>query len=286
MAGTREFGRGNYDYEIKAGGRDELGALAGAFNQMRSSLKQTQTELLRRERLAAIGQMAGSIVHDLCNPLATISTAAETLNRDGLAPERRRTLLESQLSSVQRMHSMLRELLDFTRGSYDFKLERHSLATLVERSVQGVSGHALYKGVVIENQISPDLFVKADAEHLRRVFENLLTNSIQAMPGGGLVSLVAVNLDGKARIDVTDNGPGVPIEIRERLFEPFVSHGKQGGTGLGLAIAQSIVEAHGGTISLKTTDAPGASFCIILPLDKPEVSGTDVESQGVEIDST
>ena len=286
MAGTREFGRGNYDYEIKAGGGDELGALAGAFNQMRSSLKQTQTELLRRERLAAIGQMAGSIVHDLCNPLATISTAAETLSRDGLAPERRRTLLESQLSSVQRMHSMLRELLDFTRGSYDFKLERHSLATLVERSVQGVSGHALRKGVVIENQISSDLFVKADAEHLRRVFENLLTNSIQAMPGGGLVSLVAVKLDGKARIDVTDNGPGVPIEIRERLFEPFVSHGKQGGTGLGLAIAQSIVEAHGGTISLKATDAPGASFRIILPLDKPKVSGTDVEGQGVEIVST
>src|SRR5215467_775593 len=286
MAGTREFGRGNYDYEIKTGGGDELGALAGAFNQMRSSLKQTQTELLRRERLAAIGQMAGSIVHDLCNPLATISTAAETLNRDGLAPERRRTLLDSQLSSVQRMHSMLRELLDFTRGSYDFKLERHSLATLVERSVQGVSGYALHKGVVIENQISPDLFVKADAEHLRRVFENLLTNSIQAMPGGGLVSLVAVKMDGKARIDVTDDGPGVPIEIRERLFEPFVSHGKQGGTGLGLAIAQSIVEAHGGTVSLKATDAPGASFRIILPLDKPEVSGTDVEVQGVEIDST
>jgi signal transduction histidine kinase len=238
MAGTREFGRGNYDYEIKTGGGDELGALAGAFNQMRSS------------------------------------------------PERRRTLLESQLSSVQRMHSMLRELLDFTRGSYDFKLERHSLATLVERSVQGVSGHALHKGVVIENQISSDLFVKADAEHLRRVFENLLTNSVQAMPGGGLVSLVAVKLDGKARIDVTDNGPGVPIEIRERLFEPFVSHGKQGGTGLGLAIAQSIVVAHGGTISLKATDAPGASFCIILPLDKPGVSGTDVEGQGVDIDST
>jgi signal transduction histidine kinase len=267
MAGTREFGRGNYDYEIKASGRDELGALAGAFNQMRSSLKRTQAELLRRERLAAIGQMAGSIVHDLRNPLATISTAAEILNRNGLAPEQRRTLLESQLHSVQRMHSMLRELLDFTRGSYDFKLERHSLATLVERSVQGISSHALRPGIRIENQISPDLFVKADAEHLRRVFENLLANSVQAMPGGGLVSIGAVKLDGKAHIDVTDNGPGVPIEIRERLFEPFVSHGKLGGTGLGLAIAQSIVEAHGGTISLKATDAPGADFCIILPLD-------------------
>jgi signal transduction histidine kinase len=286
MDGTREFGRGNYDYEIKVSGRDELGALAGAFNQMRSSLKQTQAELLRRERLAAIGQMAGSIVHDLCNPLATISTAAEMLNRNGLAPGQRRTLLESQLQSVHRMHSMLRELLDFTRGSYDFKMERHSLATLVERSVQGVSGHALRKGVMIENRVTPDLFVKVDAEHLRRVFENLLNNSIQAMPDGGLVSLVAVKLDGNAHVDVTDNGPGVPIEIRERLFEPFVSHGKQGGTGLGLAIAQSIVEAHGGTISLKATDAPGADFCIILPLDKSSDGGTGAEGQRFEIDST
>lgn len=286
MAGTREFGRGNYDYEIKAGGRDELGELAGAFNQMRSSLKQTQAELLRRERLAAIGQMAGSIVHDLCNPLATISTAAEILNRNGITPEQRQTLIDSQLRSVQRMRSMLRVLLDFARGSYDFKLERHSLATLVERSVQGVSDHALRKSVVIESRISPDLFVKADAEHLRRVFENLLTNSIQAMPGGGLVSLVALKLDGKAHIEVTDNGPGVPIEIRERLFEPFVSHGKQGGTGLGLAIAQSIVEAHGGTISLKATGATGADFCIVLPLDKPVVGETDVEGQGGETNST
>jgi signal transduction histidine kinase len=273
MAGTREFGRGNYDYEIKAVGRDELGELAGAFNQMRSSLKQTQAALLRRERLATIGQMAGSIVHDLRNPLATISTAAEMLNRNGLVPEQRQTLLESQLRSVQRMHSMLRELLDFTRGSYEFKLERHSLATLAERAVQGVSVHALRTGIVIENQIGSDLFVKADAEHLRRVFENLFTNSIQAMPDGGLVWLRAVALDGKAYIDVTDNGPGVPIEIRERLFEPFVSHGKLGGTGLGLAIAQSIVEAHGGTISLKPTDAPGAGFSIILPLDQPGVRG-------------
>jgi signal transduction histidine kinase len=286
MAGTREFGRGNYDYEIKAGGRDELGALAGAFNQMRSSLKQTQAELLKRERLAAIGQMAGSIVHDLYNPLATISTAAEILNRNGLAPERRQTLLDSQLQSVERMRSMLGELLEFTRGSYDLKLERHSLAALVERSIQGVSAHALRKGIVIETRIGPNLAVKADAERLRRVFENLLTNSIQAMPGGGLISLAAVKQDGKAHIDVTDNGPGVPIEIRERLFEPFVSHGKQGGTGLGLAIAQSIVEAHGGTISLKATDAPGADFRIILPLDKPVGRGMGVEDQWFEIDST
>jgi signal transduction histidine kinase len=267
MAGTREFGRGNYDYEIKAGEQGELGELAGAFDQMRRSLKQTQGELLKRERLATIGQMAGSIVHDLRNPLATISTAAEMLNRNGIATEQRRTLLESQLRAVQRMHAMLGELLDFTRGSYDLKLERQSLSALVERAVQGVNATAIRTGIVIETQIAPDLFVKADADHLGRVFENLLINAIQAMPNGGRISLKAAQLDLRVRVDVIDDGPGVPAEIRERLFEPFVSHGKLGGTGLGLAIAQSIVEAHGGTINLDGTGERGANFFINLPLD-------------------
>ncbi len=267
MVGTREFGRGNYDYAIKADAQGELGELAGAFDQMRRSLKRTQAELLKRERLATIGQMAGSIVHDLRNPLATISTAAEMLNRDGLASERRQTLLESQLRAAQRMHEMLRELLDFTRGSYNLKLERHALAAVVERAVQGVSANALRAGVVIETRIADDLFVKADADQLRRVFENLLTNAIQAMPDSGRVSLKASRKGDWVRVDVIDNGLGVPDEIRDRLFEPFVSHGKLGGTGLGLAIAQSIVEAHGGSIGLETMEARGADFYIVLPLD-------------------
>jgi signal transduction histidine kinase len=272
MVGTREFGRGNYDYEVKAGAHGELGELAGAFDQMRRSLKQTQAELLRRERLATIGQMAGSIVHDLRNPLATVSTAAEMLNRNALPPERRQTLLESQLRAVQRMHAMLRELLDFTRGSYDLKLERQPLLTLVERAVQGVGANGARPGVMIETDIASDLFVKVDAEQLGRVFENLLTNAIQAMPDGGRVTLRAVKLDDRVRVDVIDDGPGVPAEIRERLFEPFVSHGKLGGTGLGLAIAQSVVEAHGGSISLETTVDRGADFYVTLPLD-PAMDG-------------
>ncbi|HZS09977.1 MAG TPA: ATP-binding protein [Blastocatellia bacterium] len=267
MAGTREYGRGNYDYEIKADTHGELGELAGAFDQMRRSLKQTQAELLKRERLATIGQMAGSIVHDLRNPLATISTAAEMLNRAGLAPERRQTLLESQLRASQRMHEMLRGLLDFTRGSYNLELEPHSLGSLVERAVKGIGTNAARASIVIETDVAADLFVRADAGQLRRVFENLLTNAVQAMPDGGRVAITAIREGDHARIDVADDGPGIPAEIRERLFEPFVSHGKLGGTGLGLAIAQSIVEAHGGSIGLDPAATRGAKFFITLPLD-------------------
>ena len=267
IQGTREYGRGNYDYEINADSRGELGELAGAFDQMRRSLKQTQAELLKRERLATIGQMAGSVVHDLRNPLATISTAAEMLSRNNLAPERRQTLLESQLRASHRMHEMLGELLDFTRGSYNLTLEAQALATLIDRAVNSVSANANRAGVSIETKIGADLSVKADAGQLRRVFENLLTNAIQAMPHGGKIAVLARLEQNNVRIDVIDDGPGVPAEIRERLFEPFVSHGKLGGTGLGLAIAQSIIEAHGGSIGLEPLTASGADFYFTLPLE-------------------
>jgi signal transduction histidine kinase len=267
---VREFSRGNYDREITARRHGELRELAAAFDQMRRSLKQTQAELLRSERLATVGRMAGSIVHDLRNPLATLTTAAEMLSRDGLAADRRETLIASQLRAAERMNAMLGELLAFARGNYQLRLERLSLADIVARAERGVNAHLAHANVVIESSVAPDLFVRADAERLRRVFENLLANAVEAMPQGGRVQVSAsTNGDaGRVRVDVIDTGGGVPEEMRERLFEPFVSHGKLGGTGLGLAIAKGLVEAHGGRIGLEAAGAPGADFYVELPLDE------------------
>ncbi len=263
---TREVGRGNYDHEINIEATGELGELAQAFDQMRRSLKQSQAELLKRERLATIGQMASSIVHDLRNPLAAISTAAEMLHRDSLAPDRRKTLVESQLRASQRMQEMLRELLDFTRGNYSLELEHYRLSTIVERALQTVN--ATRAKVQVEVQIPPDLIVTVDNERLRRVFENLLSNAVQAMSNQSAprqLTIRAALLESNVRVDVIDSGPGVPAEIRDRLFEPFVSQGKLGGTGLGLAIARSIIEAHGGIIGLETNAEGGANFYFLLP---------------------
>lgn len=268
VAGTREYGQGNYDYEIRAAAQGELGELAGAFDQMRRSLRQTQSELLRRERLATVGRMVSSIIHDLRNPLATIATAAEMLHRENLAPDRRHKLIESQLRAARRLQDMLQELLDFTQGNHRLNLARHPLAMIVERAVQEVSTLAARAGVQIETDIPPDLFVCADVEPLRRVFENLLLNAIQAMSAGGEVRITAGRQERQARITVADDGPGVPAEIQERIFEPFVSHGKLGGTGLGLAIAHSVIEAHAGSISLAANTARGAMFEILMPLEK------------------
>jgi signal transduction histidine kinase len=266
-AGARELGRGNYEYEIRARARDEIGQLAQTFDQMRLSLKRTQTELLKSERLATIGQMAGSIIHDLRNPLATMATAAEMLGLDGLPPDRKQTLLESQLRAADRMNGMLEDLLEFSRGRYHLKLERCSLAAVVSQGLQGLIA-ATQAGIAFEVAISPELWINADAERLRRVFENLFVNAIQAMPHGGKITVQALEEDERVGIHVRDNGPGVPLQIRARLFEPFVGYGKRGSTGLGLAIARGIVEAHGGIIRLNPASDQGADFYLDLPREK------------------
>jgi signal transduction histidine kinase len=235
---------------------------------MRQSLKHSQAELLKRERLATIGQMASSVIHDLRNPLATIETAAEMLARDRLPPDRRATLLASQTRASQRMNGMLNELLEFSQGNYLLRRERHSLPALIGRVVHELGAPAAGSGVRILAQAPEELLVSMDLERMRRVLENLCMNSIQAMPSGGVVSIRAAARGAWARVEVQDTGPGVPAQIRERLFEPFVSHGKPGGTGLGLAIAHSIVAAHGGAIGLDPTADRGAVFYIELPLDE------------------
>jgi signal transduction histidine kinase len=264
-AGARELGRGNYEYPVPDYPRGEIGQLASAFNQMRQSIKQSQAALLKSERLATIGQMASSIIHDLRNPLATISTAAEVLNHENITPERRRTLIESQLRASERMSGMMTELLEFSRGSYKLNRQVQPLSEIVQRATQELNAQLAHLKIKLDIRIPARAIIEADTERMRRVFENILFNALEALPHGGAIGISAKSEDGFMRIDVIDDGPGVPPQIRERLFEPFVSQGKQGGTGLGLAIARGIVEAHGGRIGLVEGEARGAHFFIELP---------------------
>ena len=264
---TREVGKGNYDHEIKAASHGELGELANAFDLMRRSLRSSQNELLKQERLATIGQMASSIVHDLRNPLAAITTASELLQRETLAPDRRLSLLENQMKAAQRMQVMLAELLDFSRGNYQLKLEPQPLLPIIERSVKNLLPQ-LRARVKILIEVPSDLVIKVDEEHLGRVIDNLLLNACQAIPkdrNDSQVTISAIREDSVVKIFIEDNGTGIPDSIQDRLFEPFVSQGKYGGTGLGLAIARGITEAHGGKIGVDQTSAEGTRIFLTLP---------------------
>ncbi len=273
VVGASEWGKGNYDYSIASKHDGEIGQLASAFEQMRQSIKQGQASLLRNERLATVGKMASGIIHDLRTPLAAISTAADLFSGADLSTAQRKLLAESQVRASQRMATMLKELLEFSMGKYQLRLERHSLAALLASVARETVTAEGAPNVSVEAHIPVNLFVRVDAEHTRRLFENLLVNSVQAMPEGGKVTMRAAADLGRVRINITDTGAGIPAQFRDRLFEPFVSHGKQGGTGLGLAIARSIAEAHGGSLSLVSAENQPADFCVELPLDQGAEDG-------------
>jgi signal transduction histidine kinase len=266
VAGALEFGRGNYDAVLIPGSGGELGQLATAFDQMRRSIREGQAVLLKNERLATIGKMASGIVHDLRSPLAAISTSAELFGRADLSPAQRKMLAESQLRSAERMGTMMRELLEFSRGRYDLKTSSLNLSSLLHSIVDDLITAESYPNVTVDLDVPSDLVIRADEGRIRRLFQNLLVNSIQAMPSGGVISISALSVDKWAVINVVDSGAGIPAGLRDKLFEPFSTSGKQGGSGLGLAIASGIVEAHGGKLELVSAPDEPADFRIELPI--------------------
>lgn len=273
---ARAVGAGIYDQDTPDVGHGELGELAAALTQMRSSLKEYQSQLLKRERLAAVGQMASSIVHDLRNPLATISTAAELLGKDGLSTEKRLQLAESQVRAGRRMQSMLSDALEYTSGSFRLEFARYRLHSIVDKAIQTVQPERL--GIALHVGIPPALEIEADGERLRRVFENLLANAVQAIPRDWTSRRISINAQiehSEILLTFSDSGPGIPQEIKDRLFEPFVTHGKPGGTGLGLAICKSIIEAHHGTIEMVGSTLGRTEFSILLPAVQPQIQKRD-----------
>ena len=195
------------------------------------------------------------------------------MQNDGLSTARRQTMLETQLRASTRMNSMLAELLEFSRGSYKLNPSRLALASFVQRSLQELNTQFSQLGVQVHTQVSEEILLDADDEKLGRVLENLLINCLQAFQQAGQkagsIQILAKSDSDGVKLELLDDGPGIPASIRERLFEPFISVGKIGGTGLGLAIARGIVEAHGGKISLANS-ATGAHFVIQLPLELPQ----------------
>ncbi|MFN0086561.1 MAG: ATP-binding protein [Blastocatellia bacterium] len=282
-ASAHELGKGNYDHPVPVDARGEIGQLAGSFDQMRASLRQSQAALLRSERLATIGQMASSIVHDLRNPLATILTAAEVMRNERIDADRRRTILENLVRASDRMDAMLSDILEFSHSSYRLQRKPHPLAEIVRDVCREMESQITHLGIRLEIQIPETIVLDVDGERFARVFENLLVNSVQAFQQNRAVAgapppLIEISAFGNSRcirVEVSDNGPGTPQEIRERLFEPFISHGKRGGTGLGLAIARAIIEAHGGRIGLAEAGRRGAKFFIELPIENAQNTDRD-----------
>jgi signal transduction histidine kinase len=231
-----------------------------------------QREVIASERMAALGTMAGMLAHDFRGPMTVIRGYAETMADDPSAPAdiRDRARLITQM--VDRLERMTSETLDFVRGGRRLARRSLPLSAMLEELAAGVQAELPTLEVTRDFRVPKDAVAALDLDKLRRAVGNIAANARDAMGGKGRLHLAAEMAspsagDGPPRLvlTVTDEGPGVPAEIRDRLFEPFVTRGKKSGTGLGLAVARRFVEDHGGTLEL-LPEGPGARFRIALPL--------------------
>jgi signal transduction histidine kinase len=266
VAGVRALEKGDFTYALERGG-DEVAELTGAFQRMRDSLQKTQQELLEAERLATIGRMASSISHDLRHSLAAIVANAEFLCESRLSSEQREELYQEVRIAVNQMTDLIDSLLEFSRTRESLRPVYCSVRQSIEHAVQRIRSHPEFHQVAIEIHQPADVNGWFDAKKLERAFYNLLLNSCEAVPADtGRIEIVLRSTPRAVEILFSDNGRGVPESIRGRLFEPFVSQGKENGTGLGLTVVQKIVQDHGGDIAIEKTSAQGTIFRMMLPI--------------------
>src|SRR6266571_1061350 len=267
VAGVRALGKGDFAYPLDVHGRDELAEVTASFIHMRNDLQQTQRQLIESERLATIGRMASSISHDLRHQLTAVVANAEFLSERNHEPEQAEELYQEIHDAVGRMTELIDSLLEFSKTRDALSPSFGSIKETMQRAIRSVQRHPSVQNVNIAQSCHGSSTGWFDSRKMERVFCNLLLNACQAVPpdSGEIIVNMQETPDG-VEITVSDNGVGIPEHLRARVFEPFVSYGKENGTGLGLTIAQKILEEHGGTIKL-TDSAPGrTTFAMTVPL--------------------
>jgi signal transduction histidine kinase len=264
---------GRLNRELGSVTLEEEGDLPGLHRQLQGvlaeiervveQLQQREREVLRAEQLAAVGQVAAGVAHELRNPLTSVKmlvqTALESPSKDGLPPED----LHLMENEIRRMEQRIQVFLDFARPPRSER-RRTDLVDLLRRALALVEGRARRQRVTLLADL-PDhaIYLMLDPEQVHQVILNLLLNALDALPRGGSVQ-VEMFVGKDIEIRISDSGPGIAPRIRDRLFEPFVSS-KETGMGLGLSISKRLIEAHGGTIRGENRPDGGALFGITLP---------------------
>ncbi|HYQ82138.1 MAG TPA: ATP-binding protein, partial [Anaeromyxobacteraceae bacterium] len=255
--GVKAVAAGDLSRQVAVRSRDEIGVLAREFNAMAGSLARQQSELLRAERLAAVGRIASQITHEIRNPLNAISLNAELLAEElgpgasGEAP----ALLKAIGREIDRLNAVVEDYLRFARLPKPQKA-REDLNEILSGLLDFVARELAAAGVAVRRELAPGLpAVMGDEAQLRAAFLNLLRNAREAMPGGGTVTVRTLLAEGgQVEAEVRDTGAGIPEEVLPRIFDPFYST-KERGTGLGLAFALQVAREHGG--SLRCESLPG-----------------------------
>ena len=282
---------GNLNPDLGPPVKDELGILQRTFGSMLDSLKErseklleeSETKLRLSEKQASVGRLAAGVAHEINNPLTSVLTFTHLLLEREDLPKEASDDLRVIAESTERVRTIIRDLLDFSRQS-ELHLARADVCDLVETSVKLVRNQAAAKGIDLVEDIPANLPHKAiDFSQMQSVLINLLLNAIDATDHGGTISISVSRSLSSAQtaarefdapgfeISVRDNGKGIDPEHMRRLFDPFFTTKKAGeGTGLGLAVSLGIVERHGGNIRVQSEPGRGSTFVVWLPAEEPE----------------
>ena len=238
-------------------------------------LKESREQLVHAEKLASLGQLAASIAHEINNPLAGVLTytklLAKKISGDTLEKGAALDYLSKMESEVSRCSRIIRNLLNFSRQTEPhFKLV--DINQVLEQVLAMVGHQAQLQNVDVVRELSPSLpKVMADFDQLQQVFTNLTLNAIQAMSGGGRLTLRTSVANSQVRIDVQDTGCGISKENLSRLFTPFFTTKEKGsGVGLGLAVVRGIIERHKGEIKVQSEVGKGTTFSVYLGVHDDE----------------
>jgi PAS domain S-box-containing protein len=259
--------------------RDDEGDIIGAvmFFKDLTQVEQLEERERLRDRLASLGEMAAGIAHELKNPLAGIEVMAGLLRRQVPDSKDAQSLLADIMSEAKLANAIVVEMLEFVRP-IRLQVERTDLAEVLHQAITLAEGKARRGDISVTLDLAPDLpEIDGDRHQLCQVFTNLLTNAFEALDGRGVIAITAAMAPMETDpavaqaptptvvVEVADNGPGVPAELTDRIFNPFFTSKPQG-TGLGLAIVSKIVDAHDGRIDVSSSPEAGARFRITVPI--------------------
>lgn len=245
--------------------QDEIGQLATAFNSMMTELKEAQADLMVAAKFAFIGEVAAGIAHEIRTPLGIMRSSAQLLARSLPRTDGPQELVETIVDEVDRLDRVVDGLLQLARPRAPL-IEPTQLAAVLERALDFVAAQAREKHVGIERHLgSRQPPARCDPDQMYQVALNLIVNALQILPPGGTITVRTLPaLNGRVAFEVSDDGPGIAPEARQRIFTPFFTM-REGGTGLGLALVQRVVQAHKGVVSVETMVGRGTTFRVEVP---------------------
>ncbi len=232
-------------------------------------LVETQKELIKKERLAIVGEMAASLAHEIRNPLLIIEGSAEMLLKNEKLNENEKIMLEDIVEEVNRLNRSIREILDFSKPIVP-EYRKIELNEILDECLRKTIAVNSKKSIIPELHFDDSIkYINCDPELLRRVFINIFTNGVQAIKGKGIIKVTTRSENGSVLIEIEDTGEGIPEKDIGKIFNPFFSS-KSGGIGLGLAIVKRIIETLNSEISVNSKLGIGTTFRIKLPVEKTQ----------------